>query len=287
VIQLLIDNPLLLLFVVAAIGYPLGRIKLAGSSLGVAAVLFVGIVIGSLHPDLKLPDIFYNLGLVLFVYTVGLSYGPMFFATFQQKGLRDNAVVIAILCGAAGLAAIAHALLQLKASMAVGMFVGSMNNTAALAGVLEYIKTYIPAASRDVMLSESAIGFSITFPMGVIGTILAISLAQRLWKINYAREAQAVQDPGAGGVTQQLITRTIRVTNPPENGQSIKELVRANRWNVLFGRIKRDGEIQLVNGAEHLQNNDLASVVGTAEDLNKVKDALGEMAEERLDWIAA
>ncbi|HET7376282.1 MAG TPA: transporter, partial [Anaerolineae bacterium] len=60
-IQLLIDNPLLLLFAVAAIGYPLGRIKFRGGSLGVAAVLFTGLAIGSLHPDLKLPEIIYLL----------------------------------------------------------------------------------------------------------------------------------------------------------------------------------------------------------------------------------
>jgi putative transport protein len=52
-IQLLIDNPFLLLFVVAAVGYPLGRIKIAGSSLGVAAVLFVGLAVGALDPNLK------------------------------------------------------------------------------------------------------------------------------------------------------------------------------------------------------------------------------------------
>ena len=61
-IQLLIDNPLLLLFLVAAVGYLVGRIKIGGVNLGVAAVLFVGIAAGALHPDLKLPEIIYILG---------------------------------------------------------------------------------------------------------------------------------------------------------------------------------------------------------------------------------
>lgn len=78
-IQLMLDNPLLLLFIVAAVGYPIGRIKIGGSSLGVAAVLFVGLVVGALHPDLKLLEIVSQLGLVLFVYTVGLASGPGFF----------------------------------------------------------------------------------------------------------------------------------------------------------------------------------------------------------------
>lgn len=75
-IDLLVANPLLLLFLVAGIGYPLGRIRIWGNSLGVATVLFVGLAIGSLHPDLKLPEIVYMLGLAIFVYTIGLWSGP-------------------------------------------------------------------------------------------------------------------------------------------------------------------------------------------------------------------
>lgn len=80
IIQILLDNPLLLLFSTAGIGYFIGRIKIGGSSLGVAAVLFVGLGFGAIHPDLKLPEIVYLLGLVLFVYTIGLSSGPLFFS---------------------------------------------------------------------------------------------------------------------------------------------------------------------------------------------------------------
>src|SRR5574342_335644 len=104
-IQLLLDNPLLLLFIVAAIGYPLGRIKIGGGSLGVAAVLFVGLAFGSLNPNLKLPELFYQLGLVLFVYTVGLSSGSGFFAALRRKGLRDNLLIAAMLVLAAVLTA--------------------------------------------------------------------------------------------------------------------------------------------------------------------------------------
>jgi putative transport protein len=111
-IQLLIDNPLLLLFVVAAVGYPLGRIKIFGVSLGVAAVLFAGLAIGSLDPSLKLPELVYQLGLVLFVYTVGLSSGPGFVAAFRRKGLRDNLFVLGILMLAAVLTLAAYYMLH-------------------------------------------------------------------------------------------------------------------------------------------------------------------------------
>jgi putative transport protein len=90
VIDILATNTVLLLFVVAGLGYPLGRIGIGGFRLGVAAVLFVGLAIGALDPRLALPDFVYLFGLVLFVYTIGLASGPQFFASFRRRGLRDN-----------------------------------------------------------------------------------------------------------------------------------------------------------------------------------------------------
>jgi putative transport protein len=161
------------------------------------------------------------------------------------------------------------------------MFVGSMNNTAALAGVLEYIKTYVPPATHDAMLSQSAIGFSITFPMGVVGTIVAIRLAQSLWKIDYAQEARNVDDPGM--VNRELVNRTIRVTAAKATERPINELVHTQHWNVLFGRIKRGNDLLIVDSRANLQMGDLVSAVGSAVDLDRATAYLGESTGERLD----
>ena len=143
-IKLLIDNPLLLLFVVAALGFLLGRVKIAGGSLGVATVLFVGLAFGALDPNLRLPDLLYQLGLVLFVYTVGLSSGPSFFAALRRRGLRDNLLVLGALILAALFTALMAALLQLRPTFAAGMFAGSLTNTPALAAVLEHLQGLAP-----------------------------------------------------------------------------------------------------------------------------------------------
>jgi putative transport protein len=83
------ENPLLLLFVVIALGYGLGSIRVRNFKLGVAAVLFVGLGFGALVPGLQVPQILIFLGLAIFVYTVGLSSGPAFFAGFRKDGPRD------------------------------------------------------------------------------------------------------------------------------------------------------------------------------------------------------
>ncbi|MCX8000470.1 MAG: hypothetical protein N3A69_16215, partial [Leptospiraceae bacterium] len=83
-LQDLMQNSLLILFVVVALGYFLGKFKFKGFQLGVAAVLFVGLAFGSLEENLQVPDIVYSLGLVFFVYTIGLQSGPSFFASFNK-----------------------------------------------------------------------------------------------------------------------------------------------------------------------------------------------------------
>lgn len=281
-IQLLLDNPLLLLFVVTAIGYPLGHIKIKGSSLGVAAVLFVGLAFGSLHPDLKLPEVIYTFGLVLFVYTIGLSSGPAFFASFRRKGLRDNLLIVSGLCLAAGLTVAAFFMLDLKSTLAAGLFTGSMTNTPALAALLEQIKAFAPADLVDQMVSEPVVGYSIAYPIGVIGPIMAIFILQRLWRIDYVREAKA--SPDLGATNQQLQARTILVTRPEAANLSVHDLVQQQQWNVIFGRIKHgDKPLTLASGSTRLAVGDLLTMIGTQEDLDEAANYLGELSTERLE----
>jgi len=96
-IELLKENPLLLLFIVASLGYLLGTVKYKGSGLGVAAVLFVGLAFGALDKDLHIPDVVFSLGLVLFVYSIGLSSGAAFFKSYKKNGLRDFFFLLSML----------------------------------------------------------------------------------------------------------------------------------------------------------------------------------------------
>lgn len=280
-LKILIDNPLLLFFVVAAIGYPLGRIRIRGSSLGVAAVLFVGLAIGSIHPDLKLPEIVYMLGLATFVYTIGLASGPAFVASLQRDGMRNNLLVIGMLVFATILTLIAQRMLHLKATVAAGLFAGSLTNTPALAGVLETIKQIKTGVGLDRFLAEPVMGYSVTYPMGVMGGILAISLVQKLWKVNYADEARNLNIPGAA--REALRRATIRVSWEDAERETITELSRREKWDVVFGRVKRGDSFLLPGPRGRLRLGDLVAVVGTESELERVAAVLGERCEEEID----
>jgi len=279
-IQLLLNNPLLLLFLVAAIGYPLGQIKIGGSSLGVAAVLFVGLAFGALHPDMKLPELVYQLGLVVFVYTIGLSSGRVFFASFRRKGLRDNLFVLAMLAVATSLTLVIGRLLALSPTLIAGIFTGSLTNTAALAAVLEYVKVAAPPGAVEHLLAEPVVGFSITYPMGVVGMIVSISLLSRLWHIDWKADSARLGSLGAG---QQLLNATAVVTQPAATTGTIEQLLKQHPWNVTFGRVRHDGELALANGQMQLSIGDVVSVIGPQADVTAVIAFLGDATDEHLE----
>jgi putative transport protein len=281
-IQLLLGSPLLLLFVASAIGYLLGQVSIGGIKLGVAAVLFVGLAFGALDPDMKLPEVIYLLGLVIFVYAIGLGSGGAFFASFRQKGLRDNLFILGMLVAGAAITGLLQRLLGLRPAIAAGMFAGSFTNTPALAAVIDYLKAHAPAALREQLLAEPVVGYSITYPMGVIGVILAIYAAQRIWKVSYAAEARGLRELGAGQKVFQ--NRTIRVLRSEAERAPLQTLIEQFGWDVVFGRLKRADQLVLVSGQTCLHPNDLVSVIGTPEDLDRVTDFLGESSPEHLEF---
>lgn len=276
-IDILANNPLLLLFTVSAIGYLIGRINIGGIGLGVAAVLFVGLAFGALDQRLRLPDIIYLLGLVIFVYTIGLSSGPGFIASFRRRGLRNNLFVGGIIVVAAGIAVVLRTILGLNSAQTAGLFAGSLTNTPALAAVIEQLSQ---RGADEALRAEPVVGYSVAYPVGVLGMILAIYLTRRLWRIDLEQESQQLREFGAVG--EHLINCTIRVTNANVDGQSIAELVKANGWNVIFSRRQHDGRIELATGAARLNTGDLISVVGSPEAVAQVTAVLGEPTDEQL-----
>lgn len=277
-IELLAGNPLLLLFVVSAIGYLIGRIQIGGISLGVAAVLFVGLAFGAIDQRLRLPDIIYLLGLVIFVYTIGLSSGPGFVASLRQRGLRNNLFIGGILVAAAGITLLIRWALGLNGAQAAGLYAGSLTNTPALAAVIEQLSRI---GANEAQRAEPVVGYSVAYPVGVLGMILAIYLTRRLWRIDLTYEAQQLRELGAIG--EHLINRTVLVTNPAIAGQTISELVKHNKWNVIFSRYQHNGNIEIATRTTTLTPGDLVNVVGAPEAVERVAQAIGEIAPEQLE----
>lgn len=274
-ITLLAENPLLLLFITAAVGYAVGRIRVKGASMGVAAVLFVGLLIGSFHPDLQVPDFAFTFGLAVFVYTIGLSSGAGFLTSFTRKGVRDNLFVALILLLATGLVIAGAAAFALKPTVAAGLFAGSLTNTPALAGVLEMIRSHAPAGAVESLLSEPVVGYSVAYPMGVLGPILAIAAMRAVCRINYRREAERLQSLNL--VQQDIDTVTARVTNPEVVGKSVRDLHRDGGVAVVMSRIQRGRTLLIAEGDARLEAGDLVTMVGPPANVERAAALLGDV----------
>ena len=273
-IDLLVEQPLLLLFLVSAIGYVIGRIRIAGVSLGVAAILFVGLAFGALSPELTLPPVLVEMGLIIFVYTIGLSSGAGFFASFNRQGLRNNLLVLGMLTLAAGMTVAAYTILALKPTVTAGMFAGSLTNTPALAGLLDTIAKHATPATVDSLLAEPVVGYSVAYPVGVLGMLLAALAVRALFRIDYRADADRLRQFNL--VEQEIYNRTARVTRSDVVNVPLSTLKGTHTWPVIFGRHEHGGTVNLADGDTVLARGDLISIIGPPDAVDRVVRDLGE-----------
>jgi putative transport protein len=276
VIKLLSENPLLLLFVVAGVGYAVGQIPFRGVKLGIAAVLFSGLAFGAIDPQLKLPDNFYRFGLVLFMYTIGLSSGLGFFSSFRKHGWRDSLLVGFALATVAFVAAALAILLEIQPALLSGLFAGSLTNTPALASVLELLKQQ---GARE--FAEPVVAYSLAYPMGVLGMILAVILFRKVWRVSFEAEEEQLQAEGV--LPEPIVVKTIEITNPAVTHKTRSQLLAENHWRILFGRMSRDGQVSLVDENTRFWIGDLVTTVGTESSMAAALPVLGREADIKLD----
>lgn len=169
--HLLEYSPLLAVFAAIGLGYAVGRISIKGFSLDIGAVLFAGLALGAIAPKATPPALVSSIGLVMFLYGIGIQYGRQFFVGLRGSGLMWNALGVAgVLCAlAVSLAAIGA--LGVTPAHALGLFAGSLTSTPALQAAIDAAGDRTPA-----------IGYSIAYPVGIIGPILCIFIFSRIVK---------------------------------------------------------------------------------------------------------
>lgn len=277
ILDLLAGNELLLLFAIIGTGYLAGSIRVAGLSLGVAAVLFVSMAYGAWDARLHLPEHLYALGLVLFVYAIGLQAGPGFFASFKRRGLRVNALALIVLVVGAILAWASGRLLHLDAASVAGLYCGAFTNTPALAATIEAVRA-MPGASSAAG-DSAVVAFGLAYPFGVFGVIFWLTFQSRRWKIDYPKETRELRP-------RHILNRTLLVSNPAIHGTTVAALLAlVDHPAFHLSRIRKGDVVSIVTPETRLDPGDEIIAVGDAAALEKARLVLGADAGRQMDIL--
>jgi putative transport protein len=281
VISLLAGNQLLLLFVIIGLGYLAGNIRIAGFQLGVVAVLFAGIFFGALDPRLGLPEYIYMVGLVLFVYAIGLQSGPGFFGSFNRRGLRINGMATMIVTMGAILAVLLGKIMGLRAPTIAGMFCGALTNTPALAATVETVKTLsanLPPGLANSYTTSPVVAYGLGYPFGVLGVILWFFIFRKLFKVDLSKE-----QPGASS-SAEILSCTFRVSNPGIFGTTLMAALETipNR-GFSASRVRKGNVVAVASPEMVLELGDLVVAVGDEQAMERARILFGERCKEHLE----
>jgi putative transport protein len=258
-VDLLVANPLLQVFVVVGLGALLGIVPFGPIRFGAAGALFVGLAVGALDDDLgEGLGLVQSLGLALFVYCVGLAGGGPF-----VRGLRTYAPVMAVsvvvLSVVAVLAVVVGLVLDVPAAFVAGVVAGAGNSTPALQAGLEAAGT-----------NEPSVGYSLAYPVGV-----ATSIALVAWLMRNPTAGRRDPEPAA---SMGIVNATVAVTHDCDTDK-VPGLARNQ---LLVTMLRRDGSTRVVAGTPHLRPGDEVLVVGTPPAVDEAVRWLGQRAEHEL-----
>jgi putative transport protein len=264
----LTEFPIVTLFGVIGIGYLLGEVRILGFRLGVAGVLFAGLAAGALGPAVALPSIVSTFGLILFIYSIGIQFGPGFVNPFRRQGYRDNLFCIAMLVFGAAIA-IAVALWRgLPGPALAGLFSGALTNAPALAAAQEVLRD--GRASPD----QPVIAFGIAYPFGVLGVMLSIQLYRTIFRIT--------PTPAESG--KGIEVRDFVVQNPGVTGEPLAQVLQLYKdLGFVVSRIRHGGETVLATADSRLALDDIVAVVGAPAALERAHHIFGALSEIHIE----
>lgn len=260
--QILLGNSLLALFVVIATGLLLGSVTIKGVNLGSSGVLFTALLAG--HLGYTIPSGVGTLGLVLFVYCVGIGAGGRFFASVAREGATLAKLAVIIVGSGALITYLGAKLLNLPADLASGIFAGALTSTPALAAATEGIGGNASGVS---------IGYGIAYPFGVIGVVLFVQLLPRL--LNHDLDAIAAQEASTADVEDKVLNVLVEVTNKNLFGKRIADSGVAKFNACQVSRILKDDHLVPLTYDDHYAENQVVLLVGRGREIDIVIDYLG------------
>lgn len=261
-----------ILSLIISVGLALGKIKVLGISLGVTFVFFMGIFAGHLGFSIDPQMLSYaeSFGLVLFVYALGLQVGPGFFSSFHKGGYKLNMLGLGVIVLGTVMALILSLVTPIGLPDMVGILCGATTNTPALGAAQQTLK------QLGEPTSGAALSCAVTYPLGVVGVILAIVVVRKLFVRPSDMEEHLQDDPN------HTYIATFQVHNPAIFNKSIQDIAKMSYPKFVISRIWRNGIVSIPTSDKILKENDRLLVITTEKDAPALTILFGE--QENRDW---
>ncbi len=262
----------IVLSIIIACGLALGKLRVKGVSLGVTFVFFAGILAGHLGLSIDPTILHYteNLGLVLFVYELGLKVGPGFFSSFRKGGLSLNLLGLGVIAIGTVMTVLISLLFDMPIGDAVGVMCGATTNTPALGAAQQALGQF------GISANGAALSCAVTYPLGVVGVILAIIVIRKCFLPPDMPLSKERDDADSTFIAE------FKVCNPAVVGMSVKEISALSKTNFVISRLWRDDNVTVPDSATVLEEDDHLLVITTPADCAKLKVLFG--AQEHRDW---
>lgn len=271
----------IIISIIIAAGLGLGKIRFFGISLGVTFVFFAGIFAGhlGLSIDSKMLAYAESMGLVLFVYELGLQVGPGFFSSFRKGGMQLNMLAMGVIMLGTLFAVALSLATGIPMSDMVGILCGATTNTPALGAAQQTLK------EMGMPSTGAALSCAVTYPLGVVGVILAMLAVRKL----FVRPTDI--DNGEHDDANHTFIATYNVQNPGIFDKSVKEVAELTHTKFVISRLWRNKRVSIPTSEMLLHEGDRLLVVTTEKDAPTLVALFGKMEEkdwnkEDIDWNA-
>ena len=270
-----IAHSIFVLCIAIAAGIFLGsKLKIKGITLGITWILFCAIACShfGMTLDPLVESFAKDLGLILFVYSIGLQVGPGFFSSFGKGGLSLNMLAMGIVFLGCLTAYIIHVVSGVDIATMTGVLFGAVTNTPGLGAAQQAYQDITGVSNPDI-----ASGYAMAYPLGVVGIIFSLLLIRWIFGVKLEKEEEAVK--AAKGEEPQVASFDMKLTNPQIDGIRVRDLKLLTHVNIVVSRIlDTTGSEYMPDADTILHVGDKVRFVGDAQNERTIM-LLGEKTE--------
>lgn len=266
---------------VIAFGIWFGRLKIAGISLGVTWVLFMGLIFSFVGAEINKDTEHFlkEFGLILFVYSIGLQVGPGFFASLRKNALANNLLSAGIILTGVLLSIMFYFLSGQPIEVIAGVMSGAVTNTPGLAAAQSTLKDLQITNDNSSLMT---LAYAVSYPMGVFGIILSMLIIKKVFRIdiNHEKELHRKLNARRGDLP---VSVHLKMSNSQLAGQPLRKVLEIMKEPIVVSRLFHSGKIITPTSDYILNEGDVLLVVAPKKNVDQLVHLIGSYSDMNLE----